>query len=259
MKKHLRNLILTTIAASSLCVPLVWAENVSLEKAEVDYNGKQFAEFLYVPTKDKESAFDQNNLPNWILFADGELADYKVTDDTKLAVQKAGKYWVDILGANNKKSDTLWKIVVNSSVAPNAFAASTAVIMNCDSPDLGNSDEILLQNSNIIAEFMQDGATSIDLYGNSKDLHAGDKLFASFIFVGKYMGVNKTIDGKADYGWRYNSTPSVLPKNGQGADLNSIMIHELGHALGISVRTQALNIHGENAEVYDSTGKPFLQ
>lgn len=71
------------------------------------------------------------------------------------------------------------------------------------------------------------------------------------------IGIGNGIGG---IGWDEHANPSSLPLNGQKSDLVATMIHEIGHALGISSKDSfAAPLSPWDAHLYDSNGKKAEQ
>ena len=139
-------------------------------------------------------------------------------------------YWSDILGAGAKNT-TPWQIFVNTDNDQNAGATSHAI----ESDGVGQATNSYNHAANYIGEQIQDGVVlSTITYDNAKTgvLPKGN-YGLSEITIGDYMGANRK---DAIHGW-WIDTDTVLPTNEQATDFVGTIRHELGHALGISLRS----------------------
>ncbi|MBE6106545.1 autotransporter outer membrane beta-barrel domain-containing protein, partial [Anaerovibrio lipolyticus] len=138
-------------------------------------------------------------------------------------------YWSDILGAGAKNT-TPWQIFVNTDNDQNAGATSHAI----ESDGVAQATNSYNHAANYIGEQIQDGVVlSTITYDNAKTgvLPKGN-YGLSEITIGNYMGANRK---DAIHGW-WIDTDTVLPTNEQATDFVGTIRHELGHALGISLR-----------------------
>ena len=199
----------------------------------VYHNGKKFAEISFFP---EGKGLGKEGY--WFI----SKATYTLPEKLQKATVSGAAYWVDMIGDRAKNKDT-WTLYVTTNEEQNAAAGSSSVRATGDKNEFVAHEEFVknqLQHGKELSVIDQD---YIDDHGTN--LPAGDYGY-SRIYIGKYMGAERTKgDGAADYGW-WVDTDTLLPTNEQAADFVGTFRHELGHALGISLMT-------EDTVIYDET------
>ena len=207
-------------------------ESVDVPVETVYHNGEKFAEISFFPENvglGKEGY--------WFIAP----AKYTLSEKLQKATVSSTAYWTDMIGDRAKNKDT-WTLYVTTEEKQNASAGSSSVSATGDKNEFVGYEEFVkkqIQHGKELSVIEQD---YIDEHGTI--LPPGDYGY-SRIYIGKYMGAERTKgDGVAEYGW-WVDTDTLLPTNEQAADFAGTFRHELGHALGISLLTEDTVIYGE--------------
>ena len=208
-------------------------ESVDVPVETVYHNGEKFAEISFFPEN-----VGLGKAGYWFIAP----AKYTLSEKLQKATVSSTAYWTDMIGDRAKNKDT-WTLYVTTNEEQNASAGSSAVRATGVKNEFVAYEEFVkkqIQQGKELSVIDQD---YIDDHGTN--LPAGDYGY-SRIYIGKYMGAERTKgDGAAEYGW-WVDTDTLLPTNEQAADFVGTFRHELGHALGINLLT-------EDTVIYDET------
>ncbi len=238
IRKRFCMLTAAILAGLSVLPSHALADDTEVPVETVYHNGEKFAEIGFFPEGvglgDKGG---EGKKSYWFV----QPAIYTLSEMLQKATVSGAAYWTDIIGDRAKNKDT-WTLYVTTYEEKNASADSTSVRATGDKNDYVDYEEFVtnqLQHGKELSVIDQD---DIDAHGTN--LPAGDYGY-SRIYIGKYMGAERTIgDGAAEYGW-WVDTDTVLPTNEQAADFVGTIRHEIGHALGINFLTETKVIYGE--------------
>ena len=198
----------------------------------VYHNGEKFAEISFFP-----AGVGLGKEDYWFIAP----AQYTLSEKLQKATVSSTTYWTGMIGDRAKNKDT-WTLYVTTNEEQNASAGSSAVRATGVKNEFVAYEEFVkkqIQHGKELSVIDQD---YIDDHGTN--LPAGDYGY-SRIYIGKYMGAERTKgDGAADYGW-WVDTDTLLPTNEQAADFVGTFRHELGHALGINLLTEDTVLYGE--------------
>ena len=216
-----------TLAGFSALPSVAAAEIVEVPMEHLYHNGKTFADLTFFP----EGA-GLGSSTYW--YAD--QSQYTLSETLQSATVSSAAYWADILGDGAKITQP-WQIYVNTDLKQNAGAASTSIRSdgaNWNSLKGGLFVPEQIQNGKSLSVLDQEYLVA---HGNTPA--AGEYGFSE-VTIGKYMGAAR--EG-AENGW-WVDTDTVLPTNEQAADFVGTFRHELGHALGISLKKDEYKVGG---------------
>ena len=189
----------------------------------VYHNGKPMAEMQVLVKGEELEGFTDE-------------AGYTLDDSLIEPVKSSTAYWTGMLGPK-AKNETPWQIFVTTQKNRQNASATTASLTV-------KEEKLETVPNNLVAKQLQNGKKLVRMteeIAASKTPPKGDYGF-SVIFIGQYLGAARK--GTTD-GW-WVDADTVLPTNDQAADFVGTFRHELGHALGISLKTD---------EIYDLVGE----
>ena len=226
LSKRRGNVLTAMILAGFSALPSVAAaEIVEVPMEHLYHDGKTFADLTFFPkgTGLGSSAY-------W--YAD--QSQYTLSETLQSATVSSAAYWSDILGDGAKITQP-WQIYVNTDLKQNAGAISKSIRSD-------GANRNILTAGLFVPEQIQNGKSLsvlnqeyLETHGNTPA--AGEYGFSE-VTIGKYMGAAR--EG-AELGW-WVDTDTVLPTNEQAADFVGTFRHELGHALGISLKKDTIGI-----------------
>ena len=233
MKKHRtrklskrRGNVLTAMILAGLSVlpSVAAAELADVPLEHLYHDGKNFADITFFP---KGVGLGCSTF--WYV----DQAKYTLPETLQKATVSSAAYWSGLLG-DGAKNTAPWQIYVNTDQRQNASAGSLSI--RSDDRDWNS-----LPGRFFVSEQIQNGkALSVldqaylTAHGNTPA--AGDYGYSE-VTIGQWFGANR--EGAID-GW-WVDTDTVLPTNEQAVDFVGTFRHELGHALGISLRTEKVN------------------
>ena len=217
-----------TLAGFSALPSVAAAETVAVPMESLYHNGQLFAELTFFP---KDVGLGQTG--SWYYI---DPSKYTLPDKLIDATVSSAAYWSGILG-DGAKNKTPWQIFITTDEDQNASAITYALRSN-------GTEKEYLWSQNFVVDQIQDGeaysaldqATLVNNYPP-----AGTYTFSK-ITIGKYMGAERE---DAELGW-WVDTDTVLPTNEWAADFVGTFRHELGHALGISLKKVETRISENN-------------
>ncbi len=232
LSKRRRVLLTAAVLAWLAALPSVAAATDPIPVEELDYGGKKFATLVFFP-----EGVGLGKQDDWYV----NPSQYTLDEALRNAAVSGARYWAGILG-DGAKNETPWQINVNTDNRQNASAGSY-----CYHSD-GTRVDLLRAGNFIPAQFRNEMHIGVilqtDLDNNHNVPPVGDYAFSE-VSIGRYFGANR--DGAIDGWWVDKDT--VLPTNEQAADFVGTLRHELGHALGISLKTGSKKIQ---TQTYDT-------
>ena len=208
-----------TLAGFSALPSVAAAEIVEVPMEHLYHDGKTFADLTFFP-----EGVGLGSSTYW--YADP--SKYTLSETLQSATVSSAAYWSDILGDGAKITQP-WQIYVNTDLKQNAGAISKSIRSD-------GANKNILTAGLFVPEQIQNGKSLsvlnqeyLEAHGNTPA--AGEYGFSE-VTIGKYMGAARK---GAELGW-WVDTDTVLPTNEQAADFVGTFRHELGHALGISLK-----------------------
>lgn len=258
MNKNLRNIILTTLLASNIATP-IWASEIThpyhpyVDTQYVDYNGKHFAEINFF-TKD----FDPDSFGIIGDIFNKGLHKGDFPEDTLKSLNYVVSYCTQMLGPGSKNTETgsLWRFVV-TDYDYNTAACEThnCEIINKEYKPDGIEYWGSNNPNNMLVHIIRDGDSSGKLFWdknyNEFGTDVGTLAFTG-VYIGKYLSANNK---NSNYGWSYHDEYTRFLPTETPANLTAVLIHEMGHALGMVTKMEIDKFTGFNSFASDYDGE----
>ncbi|MBQ3646793.1 MAG: autotransporter domain-containing protein [Synergistaceae bacterium] len=202
----------------------------AVEQFDIDWDGKNIFNVKYYGASDY-------NATREVIFRHQGTAGlvYDLSSDLKSGLNKAFKWWAEIIGPGANISQPA-QYFVGTNNDQNASAEAS-------------------QSKYDFLDIFQSGQTvpyidNIDDTENNKDYYDSKGYAFGRIIIGQYLSPDTSNDG--NYGWintAYYASPT--PEAIIGTDISAVMFHEIGHSLGINSGTGALpeNVPGKNYQI----------
>ena len=241
MRKSLKHNRLLTAAVMAALLSMS-AHGYAMNTEYVDFNGRRIAEVNFL--SEGEDLGD----------VDDARAGYNLHSTLKEAVKTGTEYWTDMIGTKAKNGQP-WQIYVAGK--PNVQNANAVTrSLNVE------NGKTTLAPDNFVAKQLQDGK---QLPRMTQEIIRAERIpngdyGVSVVEIGQYLGGNR--EGATD-GW-WVDPDTVLPSNEQAADFVATIRHELGHALGIFVANDYLDVEGNvvpffDLDYYPETVEPMIR
>lgn len=224
--------IISALAAGMCVSGLFMPQSAeAAEQFDIGWDGKTLFNIKYYGASDyteERSRFFQG-----IAHEGYSVLNYDLTSNIKSGLNKAFKWWAEILGPGANISQPAQYFVGTE----NEQSASAGAI------SVKNGD--FTYNPNLFTEIFQSGQT-VPQFDDIDELEKNDEYYANkgfalgAVIIGQYVGTDILQDG--GYGfvnapYYASATPLILSQ----ADITPIMFHEIGHSLGINAATRNIS------------------
>lgn len=200
----------------------------AVEQFNIDWDGKTIFNIKYYGASDyTDSRAAFFNVPNQTALC------YDLTSDIKSGLNKAFKWWAEILGPSANISQ------------PAQYFVGTSDYRNAGADSVSYKNGIMTKNPDLFSRIFQDGQ-NVAQYNDLEDIpqttgdqiNSTDDIAYGLVIIGQNMALDHLNDG--GYGFlnsAYYANPT--PDLRIGMDISAVMFHEIGHSLGISTSRDA--------------------
>ena len=223
-KKALISAVAAGICFSGIFLP---ESAEAVEQFNIDWNGKTIFNIKYYGASDytdSRAAFFKIYTPS------ASVLNYDLSSNLKSGLNKAFKWWAEILGPGANISQ------------PAQYFVGTYNSQNADAISESYRNGVSIRNPTLFNEIFQSGQT-VTQFNNAEDIpqitttgtqiNSTDDIAFGRIRIGQYLSPDILDDG--NYGWS-NAAYYASPTSEViiGRDISAVMFHEIGHSLGIS-------------------------
>lgn len=211
----------------------------------IPYGGKNVAEVTLLAKGEHVGVVDEDGD-----YSVADKAQYNLDPSLAKAMHEGMQYWTDMLGPKGKVKQP-WQIFVTTKEKyQNASAGSTSLsVAGPEAKGIPDSYVAKLWNEGKVLNHL-------DVAMANKDEYPYGNYAYSEVSIGQNFGAAKkdAIDGW----WVDADTP--VPTNEQAADYMGTIRHELGHALGLSLRWKTSDAKGDVSEskVYNGRNELYV-
>lgn len=231
MKTGKRKLLLACLLylAGSASMPIAQAMSTSY----IGYGGRNIFAVYYYGAEDAGNAA----AGEFFYSPHYESLVYTLKDDIKRGINNAFSQWTELL-----------KPGLKNTVPVQYFVGTTNEQMNANAYTLSRINRKWTDNPNYLMEALQKGtkikwmATIADTLDDDEDAWGIGR-----ICIGQNMGID---EGDGRYGWTASEYPIPVAQSMTSVDITPVMLHELGHSLGIACSKQVTGLVFDGYAMY---------